>query len=96
MVEKKVVYVEPKKFELRLPPKRTIWKCSHCGLKKEAIPENFEPTKVASKMGVYYILRKTCRICRHGQSREYKISHKSYISAARKIARQIKKEGGEV
>ena len=94
-MEKKVVYMEAVKPVLRLPPKGTKWKCTGCGLYKEATEENFEAVKVKSKNdGTYFILRKRCRVCRHGQSREYRISHKSYYSTAQKIARQIKKEGG--
>ena len=95
-IEKKIVYVSLEKPELRIPPPGTKWKCTKCGQIKDANPENFEPTPINSKHGRYYILRKTCRVCRHGQSREYRISHASYISAARQVARQVKLEGGEI
>lgn len=94
--EKKIVYVTNDLPELRLPPKGTKWKCTGCGMLKEATEENFEAVKIKAKSGTYYLLRRMCRVCRHGQSREYRISHKNYYAAAQRIARQIKKEGGEI
>lgn len=95
-VEKRVVYLPVEMPELRLPPKGTKWKCSGCGVVKEATEENFEPTPVTTREGKHYILRRRCRMCRRSQDRDYKVTHASYISAARKIARQIKAEGGEI
>lgn len=94
-IEKEVVYMTPKekpKPELRLPPKGTKKKCNKCGFVYDATPEHFEPTPAHG----YYILRGTCRTCRGKQKREYWVSHSSYYSAARKVAKVIKKEGGDV